>query len=70
MKPGAQTTEFWITFFVNVVSAIVAVGLVPDDSPITKIAALVLMLAATYGYNQGRVDLKIKDMQTSQKSMI
>lgn len=60
MKPGYKTSEFWIVLFINIISSAVAVGLVPTTGVYAQIAALIMMLATTYGYNAGRVSLKLQ----------
>lgn len=56
IKPGYQTTEFWISLVVTLASALVAV--LPTDNTVAKVAALVVAVAAQLGYVAGRVSVK------------
>jgi Na+-transporting NADH:ubiquinone oxidoreductase subunit NqrD len=58
VKPGVQTSEFWLTLLVQIVGGSVTVGLVPQAGIVAKLVALVLMVLSAYGYTKQRTDLK------------
>jgi len=51
-KPGPKTTEFWITVALIVLATIA--GMIPTESPWSKIIAAILAGAAVLGYNVSR----------------
>lgn len=55
---GYKTTEFWLTLLAVVVSAVVAVGVVPTESPWGKALAVVGAVLASLGYTVARSSLK------------
>lgn len=56
-KPGFKTTEFWICSILALAGMVMAAGL-GDDSPIVKIAGMVLSLGSALGYTASRVSIK------------
>lgn len=60
LKPGWQTTEFWVTLVVQLVGLFAALGYVtPDQSSALSQAAVqiggaVSMVAAAFGYSLSR----------------
>jgi len=57
-KPGIQTTEFWMTLFSTVISALYAVGLVEADVWWGKLIAVAAIVFNAYGYTTSRTRLK------------
>ncbi len=58
VKPGYKTTEFWLTAVAQVVSVLVASGIVPTEGPWAQAVALVTGVLATLGYQAGRAKVK------------
>lgn len=54
MKPGYQTTEFWLTLASNLIGGAISVGLVPSEGTSAKVIALMSLTLATYGYTYSR----------------
>jgi len=58
-KPGYKTTEFWLNLIVQVTGGATVLGIIPNEGTIAKIAALVLMVLANYGYQYNRKEEKV-----------
>ena len=58
VKPGYQTTEFWLTAGATVVGLVIASGMVPDTGMWPKIVALVVSVFAAMGYTVSRTAVK------------
>ena len=58
VKPGYQTTEFWLTAGATVVGLVIASGMVPDTGMWPKIVALVVSAFAAMGYTVSRTAVK------------
>ena len=58
LKPGYQTTEFWLTLGATVVGLGVASGLVPETGVWAKVVSLVVSVFATMGYTVNRSLMK------------
>ena len=58
VKPGYQTTEFWMTAAATVVGLAIASGIVPDTGMWPKIVALVVSAFAAMGYTVSRTAVK------------
>lgn len=58
MKPGIQTTEFWITLIVNAAGWSLATGAIPSDHWAAKVAGAVIAGLAAMGYTAARAKLK------------
>lgn len=56
-KPGYKTTEFWLTIVVTIAGFVAAAGFA-DDSPMVKVAGMVLALGAAMGYTVVRGGVK------------
>jgi len=60
VKPGWQTTEFWVTLIVQLVGLVAALGyIVPEQASALSQAAVqiggaISMVAAAFGYNLSR----------------
>ncbi len=54
MKSGVKTTEFWITLVLVVLGAVLAAGLLPEDSAAARIVGAILAAAASFGYSVSR----------------
>ena len=52
MKPGYQTTEFWLTLAATLLSAIAASGIIPAQSPYAQLVGLIstTVLPVIYAY--------------------
>jgi len=58
VKPGYQTTEFWMTAGATAVGLAIASGIVPDTGMWPKIVALVVSAFAAMGYTVSRTAVK------------
>jgi hypothetical protein len=58
MKPGWQTTEFWLSLVAVAAGAIVSSGAFQDNSPWMRIAGLVVSVLGALGYTAARGKLK------------
>ena len=58
MKPGYKTSEFWLTLAANLVGAVLASGLVGDESGISKGLGVAAMALASLGYSVSRGQAK------------
>jgi len=54
MKPGYKSTEFWLALVAAVVGAVLASGVVPDESGFAKLLGLATTVLASLGYTAGR----------------
>lgn len=54
MKPGYKTTEFWLSLAATILGALMAGGVLSDDSTAGKIAGAVLAALAAAGYSASR----------------
>lgn len=77
MKPGWQTSEFWMTIAANVVAILAALGVIgPHDRPgvegalqqaIIAIAGFAAAAATLWRYISGRVALKSEEVRAQVK---
>lgn len=56
-KPGYKSTEFWITVILTLAGLIMSAGF-SEDSPVVKVAGMVLSLGAALGYTIVRGGVK------------
>lgn len=57
VKPGWQTSEFWLHLIATILGAIMASGL-PSNSKIVQVSGMGLSLLSVLGYTTGRVIIK------------
>ena len=57
-KPGYKTTEFWFTLAATVLTLLVASGVIPTDSPVSKLVTEALFILGALGYHAGRAVTK------------
>lgn len=57
-KPGYKTTEFWLTLAAVAVGALLASGVVGDESMVAKIAGVAQATLAQLGYTWSRGSVK------------
>lgn len=58
MKPGYRTTEFWLSFALAFLGALMATGALPEDSIAYRIAGAALAAASAVGYSVARGSAK------------
>jgi hypothetical protein len=58
MKPGWQTTEFWLTLAAQLVAALLASGALAEGSLVLKIVAGLASVLGLLGYTVARTYLK------------
>ncbi len=58
VKPGYQTTEFWMALATSVISFLISSGVFKSDSSISQILSLLAGLLATLGYTASRTIAK------------
>ena len=58
MKPGYQSTEFWLSLAATLLGALMASGAISSASPWAKIVGVAASLFASMGYTVGRTWLK------------
>lgn len=58
IKPGWQSTEFWLTLLAQLLGAVMASGLLPGGEP-TKVAGIAATMLAAYGYTSKRTAIKM-----------
>jgi hypothetical protein len=58
IKPGFQTTEFWLTLLATVISAVMATNVIPDSSVVGRVLVIVAAILATLGYTVSRSIVK------------
>lgn len=54
VKPGYQSTEFWLTALAHVLTLLVMSGAFPSESVWEKVAAFALSALAQLGYSVSR----------------
>ena len=54
MKPGWQTTEFWLSVAAALVGALIASGAIPEEGVIGQILGVVAMALVALGYSISR----------------
>jgi hypothetical protein len=54
VKPGWQTTEFWLTVIAGAVSMVFASGIVETGTMIDKALGIVAIVLASLGYSVSR----------------
>jgi len=57
-KPGLKTTEFWLTTFAAIVSAVLASGMFPAGGQVMQILGVCGMVLSVLGYGAQRSGLK------------
>jgi len=57
VKPGYQTTEWWISVVVTLAALLLASGALGPEATATKVASLVVALGAQLGYSAGRAQV-------------
>lgn len=62
VKPGWQTTEFWLAAVVEVIGLLLASGVVTlgDESTIARVIGAAIAVLAAFGYTVSRTKLKSK----------
>lgn len=60
VKPGYQTTEFWVHLLSVIVAAIIGSGLFTESSAVTQILAIAATLLSALGYSASRTSLKLR----------
>jgi len=58
VKPGHQTTEFYLSVLVALLGAFMASGLVADGSTAMRIAGMAMATLASLGYTASRASVK------------
>jgi len=58
LKPGVKTTEFWLTTFASVVSALLASGIFPSGGQIMQILGAIGLVLTVLGYGVHRSGVK------------
>lgn len=58
LKPGWQTSEFWLAVAANILGAIAASGALIENSPLSQAVGLGVNLLATLGYTWSRAKAK------------
>jgi hypothetical protein len=58
VKPGVKTTEFWLTTFAAIVSALLASGVFPAGGQVMQILGVCGMVLAILGYGAQRSGVK------------
>lgn len=61
VKPGYQTTEFWMTVVATLLTALVASGVIPTGSPVQGYITEALFVLGAAGYHAGRLVAKSPD---------
>jgi len=60
-KPGWQTTEFWLTLLVHLLTFLVQANIFPETHWAVKVATLALSGLAQLGYTSSRATVKTAD---------
>jgi hypothetical protein len=70
VKPGVQTTEFWVTLVSTVMALGVGAGYLPKDFPqtqattiVSQIAGAVVAMVAVWKYMHGRTQVKVASLE-------
>ena len=58
MKPGYQSTEFWLTLLAMILGAVMASGVLSDGGLVIQIVGGALALLAKLGYTAARTSAK------------
>ena len=64
LKPGYQTTEFWITIIVQIIATISVV--LPEDSAWQKVFAMLMSILSAIAYNSQRGTLKQRSLEAAE----
>lgn len=58
VKPGYQTTEFWLSLAAILVGAVVSSGIVPETGPYAQVVGLITSVLGGLGYTVSRTMIK------------
>jgi hypothetical protein len=58
VKPGYQTTEFWLKCAALVLTALFASGIIPTSGTVATVAAIAATMLGALGYTVSRTMLK------------
>jgi uncharacterized membrane protein len=58
VKPGYQTTEFWLTSAATLVGLLIASGIIPTSGIWPQIVAVISSVLSSLGYSIGRSMVK------------
>lgn len=70
MKPGWQTSEFWLSLAPQLIGAVLASGAVAGSDTVTRLLGLAASVLSALGYTAARTWLKASDTAARAASLV